>query len=68
MSSKNGNSELRGVITSALNQPKPGKKWRVHFGATDWFADAEQMFNFKPGDIVRVIGQKTATTLLVEPV
>ncbi len=63
----NANSELQGVVTS-ITQSRPGKKWRVHFGATDWFADAEQTFNLQPGDIVRVIGQKTATTLLVEPV
>jgi hypothetical protein len=61
------NSDLRGVITS-MTQPRLGKKWRVRFSATDWFADAEQTFNFKPGDVVRVIGQKTATTLLIEPV
>lgn len=61
------NSNLEAVITS-ITQHRPGKKWRVHFGATDWFADAEQAFNLQPGDIVRVIGQKTATTLLIEPV
>ncbi|MBW4465394.1 MAG: hypothetical protein KME07_08135 [Pegethrix bostrychoides GSE-TBD4-15B] len=59
--------ELTGVITS-MTQARPGKKWRVHFSATDWFADAEQAFDFKPGEVVRVIGQKTATTLLIEPV
>ena len=61
------NNELLGVVT-AIAQFQPGKRWRIRFGATDWFADAEQAFNLKPGDAVRIIGQKTATTLMIEPV
>jgi membrane protein implicated in regulation of membrane protease activity len=51
-----------------LDKPRPGKKWRIHFNATDWFADSDQPITLKPGDIVRVIGQKSSTTLLIEPI
>lgn len=44
----------------------PGKKWRVHFEATEWFARSKHSVAFKSGDSVRVVGTVDATTLLIE--
>lgn len=59
--------DQRGLIIP-LGKPRLGKKWRVHFKATDWFADSARPISVQPGDIVRIIGQKNSTTLLIEPI
>lgn len=46
----------------------PGKKWRVQFEATEWFAYSESSTKFQLGDFVRVVGRVNATTLLIAPV
>lgn len=44
-----------------------GKKWRVQFEATEWFAVARNATTFNKDDVVQVIGMIDATTLLIEP-
>jgi hypothetical protein len=45
----------------------PGKKWRVKFEATEWFAYSEASTNFQVDDFVRVVGRVSCTTLLIAP-
>lgn len=54
----------KGIITKTVQE---GKKWRVRFNATEWFASSNCSFSFKPGDCVRVVENISATTLLIEP-
>jgi hypothetical protein len=56
--------EGEGLITKTVYA---GKKWRVWFEATEWFAIAYHSTTFEKDDFVRVVGRVDATTLVIEP-
>jgi membrane protein implicated in regulation of membrane protease activity len=43
------------------------RKWRVQFKGSDWYADSEHSEQFEIGQVVRIVGHKSSTTLLIEP-
>jgi membrane protein implicated in regulation of membrane protease activity len=51
-----------------IHKADTSKKWRVRFRASDWYADSDQPKQFKVGDIVQIVGFKSSTTLLIEPI
>lgn len=53
-----------GLVTKTVYE---GRKWRVQFEATEWFAIARNATIFKKDDFVRVVGRIDATTLVIEP-
>ncbi len=55
----------RGTVTEII---RPGKRGRVAFQSTTWFAFCQYQVVLMPGMPVCVVDQYNATTLLVEPV
>jgi membrane protein implicated in regulation of membrane protease activity len=55
----------RGIVTEII---RPGKRGRVAFQATTWFAFCYYQVVLMPGMSVCVVDQYNATTLIVEPV
>ena len=53
----------KAVVTAS---PSPGRRLRVQFEATEWFAESDKPLMINVGDWVRVIGRRNATTLLIE--
>lgn len=56
--------DKEGIVTATVY---PGRRWRIRYEGTEWFAHSNHSVTFKVGDFVRVVGRVNATTKLIEP-